>query len=176
MSLFDKMKGPKEKTGGVVGKEMYRFFHNKAPNKPALVLLAIVLVGAAIGVYLFMNNVGNTENIEVNLGESKLFSQEDLEKSKEAVVTFFSRKVNDSELLAINYDEDFSQKKAVEYCDMLQEENQRDPKDIIVMQIDFDTGDQPPNAYEANKEYRNYTVLTVRGGAMGVWRVVGSGL
>lgn len=175
MAFVDKAKGPKEKTGGVLNKEMYRFFHNEKPNKSAIVLLVVILVLGAVGVF-FLKEHGKTDKVDINIGESQMFSADDLKEAEEATTTFFSRQIKDSELVAVSYNEAFSQKKAKEYCKQLKGKNPRKPEDIIIMQIDFDTGENPPQAYEPNKEYRGYTVLVAREGAMKVWRVVGDNI
>lgn len=161
------------KSGGVIGKEMDRFFHNKAPNKAGAVVVAVMVIAAAIGVYFFMGH-GDTAEVKLNLGSSEIFSQEDLNEAKDAAITFFDRKMTDCSLKEIRYVEANSQKRAKEYCKNIGKKLNRSPENMIILEADFESGENPPEAYEPNKDYKDFKIFVIRDGAMSVWRVIGS--
>ena len=127
--------------------------------KKSVLIICFMVMLALVG----CQKAGETKNAEVDLGQSKVFSQEDREKAVEAVEKKF-KEFGNCEMTKIWYDE------SDEYTSYVIEENK------IVLYSDFKTGDvDDQSGFNKNSELLGWSWILERDSKDDDWKVVDYG-
>ena len=127
----------------------------------AVVILAIVLT------VVLLSGGGNVRNVERIVGESSLYSQQEIEAAMNVAVIKFKKDFDDCELLKIAYDEE----KAISEREYQKAQYGNDK--IIVLVSDFYVGDHAEPTFSPNQTYKNWKWILEKSGDG--WNLIGYG-
>ena len=112
---------------------------------------------------LLISACGKVSDVKVDIGESSLYSRQEIEQAVNLVIRQFKKGFEECRLLNIRYDEEESLRWADDWAE------QYNAKEAIVLYSDFLViGDRNPSL-NGNSKYENWAWVLVRNG--GSWEL-----
>ena len=115
---------------------------------------------------LLFTGCGKVSNVEISTEPSQLYTEKEIDKAMDAVISYFRSGYDKCILLELTYDEQWN----LDHADS--EATQRNADRAIIIRGSFRTGDTN-NAFNPNFTYTNYSWILTSGG--GGWHVSDAG-
>lgn len=143
---------------------------NRKGCKIAIFILVIVIVFIVIST---IKQGGITDNVVVNIGDSSKFTEEEINKAVDCVISNFEYGYPGCTLTKIWYDEEKSNSSVEGYLQYGRgAKNGVNPENVIILLSNFDVDDSgdilPLNP---NSTYTNYNWILIRSSKRSKWRL-----
>lgn len=135
------------------------------------ILLIIVMI---IGIVFCSCGKDETKSAQIVIGNSEKFSKTEINKAVDCVKKNFNRGFADCKASKIEYNEETSELQIdgfVKDIDNYKFKGVK-PENIIVLQVDFKTGENPPTGLNNNNSYVYYMFVMTRSNSKADWKVV----
>lgn len=128
-----------------------------------LAVLCVIL----LGVFSLTGCRGDVGETAYQIGESSLYSEQEIQAAMDAAVREFRMEYQDCKLLDIRYDEE----KTLSESAYRQEKGSRDR--VMVLLSDFEVGDHADAGFNPNDTYKNWKWIMANSGSG--WQVLDCG-